>query len=344
MKRIVAAAAAIAVLSAGCAQIDELVGSGPAETGSASAPPPSPSPTPTPAISTADAKRVVSRWVRAYNKAAKRYDIKAAARLETGSILQAHRAEYAICRRNGVRLPTLRATADLTIPRFTGWPKWFTVSMPSKSNTLDLDEFVFVQSRAGEPWRAAYDTMYLPRVRKDIGKGVTVPEDARVVPPDDTSLAVTPARLPAVHAHAARYGSKSPYWRLFSTGGLLTGTHKGLIWTHRLLRRKGWRGRTSVAAAPHPTYAVRTASGGALVFYALDRTATYERVTGHAALDWKEETYYGTLYPALIGRERVKNSFSRVERIEFATYIPPKDEDKIHLVASRWMPVSAEGA
>ncbi|MQA97288.1 MAG: hypothetical protein GEV11_22585 [Streptosporangiales bacterium] len=329
--------AVCATFSAGCAQVENLLGTSAPKAGPSSKPP-----EPAPALSAAEAKRVVVTWARAFNRAAKKYDIKAAEKIETGALLEGHRAEFKIMRINDLLVPPMRATSDVTIPRFTGWPKWFTATMTSKGETTVVDQVVFVQLARGGPWQAASDTVVDRKVTKALGRGVNAPADAEVVPAGDTTLRIAPGRLAAAHAHAARYGARSPHTKLFGSASETAGEYAELMKAHRLFKKNGWSGRTTVYGSAHPMYALRTASGGAVAFYAVDRKATYKRVKGDMSFSWSGGI--GKLYPALLGREYAEDEFTRVERTEYATYIPPQGKGKVHVLASRWTPVSAEGA
>lgn len=342
VKRIVAGGVIMAVcatFSTGCAQIENLVGKAGSKAEPATKPP---APSPAPALTPAQAKRTVVSWSKAFNRAAKKYDIKAAEKIETGALLEGHRAEFKILKFNDLKVPPMSATRDLTIPKFTGWPKWFTVTMTSAAETPVVDQVIFVQQKKDGPWQAASDTVVDKKVLKKLGSAVAAPADAEVVPAGDASLAIAPSRLPMAHAHAIRYGPRSPYAKLFGRTVDVPGEFKELVDAHKLFTKHRWTGRMTVYGSPHPVYVLRTPSGGAVAFYSVDTRAAYKRSKGDISFSWNGGI--GKLYPALIGREYAEDEITRVERSEYAAYIPPKGEGRIQIVATRWTPVSAEGS
>jgi hypothetical protein len=89
-------------------------------------------------------------------------------------------------------------------------------------------------------------------------------------------------------------------------------------------------------------YAVRTKSGGALVWFALDLLHSYKAGASAAQMTWK--TAYGDLHRGFGVPSAVRSKIERVERTEVVAYIPPKGKGRIQLIGSRWFPLSVTGS
>ncbi|HEU5159766.1 MAG TPA: hypothetical protein VFU43_22415 [Streptosporangiaceae bacterium] len=331
------------ILLAGCSQGGTATGQG----GSAARPSTSP-PKPAPALAPAEAKRTVVRWVAAFNARAKRNDVRGVAKLESGNLLEEHRTVLKLFQREKNHFLPLRATSDITIPKFTGWPKWFTATLTSKGYESTPDRLVFVQSAQGAPWQASMDLVLFTSTIKALGARAKPPLITEVVPAGDTSLLVAPGQLPGVHADVRLNGTKSRYARLFHTGkstrGATTGNaHTAVKNTRYYFRFVGWSGRTAIKPARQVPYALRTRSGGALVFYAVEQVDAYKRVRGSQEHVW--EGPYGTnVYPVLIGKEAAENRITRMSRTSYVAYVPPKGGGKVVIIGSLWSTVSAKGS
>jgi hypothetical protein len=346
MRRFKVGGLALAVsgtLLAGCSLGDTATGQG----GSAVRPA-SPPPKPAPALAPAEAKRVVARWVAAFNARAKRNDVRGVAKLETGNLLEEHRTVLKVFKREDNHFLPLRATSDITIPKFTGWPKWFTGTLAAKGYESNPDRLVFVQAAQGAPWLASMDLVLFGPTVKALGERAKPALVTEVVPATDTSLLIAPGALPSAHAGVRLAGTKSRYARLFHAGESTRAATTGNAYTAAKNTRYyfqfvGWAGRMTIKEARRAPYALRTKSGGALVFYAVEQVDDYKRVRGSQEHVW--EGPYGTnVYPVLIGKEAAENKITRMSRTSYLAYVPPKGRGKIVILGSLWSTVSATGS
>jgi hypothetical protein len=163
-----------------------------------------------------------------------------------------------------------------------------------------------------------------------------------VVRPDDSTLVLPPGRLPAAHADMLAKGRRSPSTRLFRLNKLVTSRYSNVLDSRKIFTDLGWKGYYNPAASTHPVYAVRTTSGGALVWYAVD-FKTAGRNPGRATgLLWENDNW-GDLHKPFVGSSRVRSWFSGLERQELVAYVPPRDRGKIQIIAGSWSPVTLRG-
>jgi hypothetical protein len=310
--------------------------------------PSSPPPKPAPALAPAEAKRAVAGWVAAFNAAAKRNDVRDVAKLETGNLLEEHRTVLKLFKREDKHFLPLQATSQITIPKFTGWPKWFTATLTTKGYESHPDRLVFVQPGQGAPWQASMDLVLSNPTVKALGERAESASVTEVVPATDTSLLVAPGRLPGAHADVRLTGTKSRYARLFHVGKSTRQATTGNAYTaakntRYYFRFVGWSGRMTIKGARQAPYALRTKSGGALVFYAVEQMDAYKRVRGSQEHVW-EGAYGMNVYPVLIGKEAAENKITRMSRTSYVAYVPPKGRGKVVILGSLWSTVSAKGS
>ena len=302
-----------------------------------------PAPPPTPALTEAEAKRVLVRYMLTMNLAQRRLSPTFAARVETGSALELRKAQYKIFKSNKLSAYTYKFTSAVgATPKFSGHPRWFFIA-PTETGTgkKTRDLMVFVQAGQGGPWLAAYSPAG-NRVTGPLAKGIDVPDVADVVPLDDTSLVLSPGRLPAAHADMLSKGKRSPWTPMFQLNTEVTRRYKSLLASREVFTKLGWKGYYTPVASSHPVYAVRTTSGGALVWYAVDFKTAGLNPGKATDLTW-EDTAWGDLHKPFVGRSDIRSWFQGSERQELVTYIPPQGQGKIQVIASRWSPVTLRG-
>jgi hypothetical protein len=331
-----------ATLLAGCSLVSTVTGQG-GPAGRPSSPPPRPAP----ALAAEEAKRTVAGWVETFNAAAKKNDVRALAKLETGNMLEEQRTVFKLFKREDRHFLPLRATSQITIPKFTAWPKWFTATLVTKGRETHRDRLVFVQARQGAPWLAAMDLVLSNPTVKALGDQAEAAPVTDVTAATDTSLLVTPNELPGAHADVWLKGPPSRYADLFHSGKntkrATTGAYTSAHYTRYYFKFIGWSGRVTISGGRQAPYALRTKSGGALVFYSVERVDNYKRVKGSQEHVW-EGTYGTNVYPVLIGKEAAENRVTRKSRTNYVAYVPPKGRGNVVILGSLWAPVSAKGS
>jgi hypothetical protein len=108
-------------------------------------------------------------------------------------------------------------------------------------------------------------------------------------------------------------------------------------------RRNGWTGSAAYAGAKSPVYAVRTTSGGALVWSAVELTETYRRTRPGKGITWSANGW-GDLLRPFIGASAARKSLITVDRVEVLAYVPPKGKGQVRFLANRWSPISIKGS
>jgi hypothetical protein len=163
-----------------------------------------------------------------------------------------------------------------------------------------------------------------------------------VVRPDDASLVLAPGRLPAAHADMLAKGKGSTSTRLFQLNSMVTQRYQNVRESRKIFTDLGWKGYYTPAASTHPTYSVRTTSGGALVWYAVDFKTAGRNPGDATGLVWKTGNW-GDLHKPFVGASKVRSWFNGLERQELVAYIPPKGKGKIQIIAGSWSPVTLRG-
>jgi len=303
-----------------------------------------PSPTPEPALTPQGAQAVLRLYLAAIVKANGLLNPALAAKVESGSALKVRTARYVVYRRNGLDHGLVRyvdGAADA--PKFTGYPKWFFAAAVDNGQQPGKRDFLlFVQDKAGAPWRVTYAPSST-RTDGTLAPGVDVVDFPAVVSADDPGLAVPPGKLAAALAHALTNGSESPYAAGFASGEVFDAAKGTLADNRSSFRESGWTGVSRAVDAKTPVYAVRTKSGGALVWFALDLRHDYRSKIDSSGLTWDSEAH-GDLHKGFSLPSTIQRSIDRVERYEMVGYIPPKGKGRIHIIAGRWFPLSMRGS
>ncbi|MFI6598608.1 hypothetical protein ACIBHX_20305 [Nonomuraea sp. NPDC050536] len=173
-----------------------------------------------------------------------------------------------------------------------------------------------------------------------LAPGVDVEDFPDVVPADDAGLAVPPGDLANSLADVVSHGTRSPSARLFAFGRLIKSPYQSLIANRKAFQGNGWTGTSRARSAATPVYAVRTKSGGALVWFGLDLEHSYRSKSPNSGMTWQSQNY-GDLQKGFGVPSTVRSRLTKVDRNEFLAYIPPKG--KIQVIANRWFPVSIQG-
>ncbi|MGH3389335.1 MAG: hypothetical protein ACRDOO_10705 [Actinomadura sp.] len=305
------------------------------------APPP---PSPEPAVSKAAARRALAGYTALVNQANRRLDPRLAARAATGSTLEMQTAKFKVFKANKIRIePYKYGSVMAASPLFTGHPKWFFAALTDRgSKPYTRDIVVLVQDQAGGPWRAAYTPLATTPVTGPLARGVDVADFPEVAPPDDPSLVLAPAQLPGALAEVLNQGSRSDHYRSITLAPWIKSRYQSLRGDKKTFQSNGWSGAAGYAAARTPTYAVRTTSGGALVWSAIELRESFRHTRRGNGITWEHDSW-GDLLSPFMGRAKANTSLTTVERIEMLAYVPPKAGGKVRFLATRWAPISIKG-
>lgn len=306
--------------------------------------PPRPQPSPSPALTRGEADKVLVRYELRANLANRHLSPQLATVALSGSALQIQVAKYRIAKVNHIRLSPYRYNMALSAePKLTGYPRWFFAALTNTgSRPVSREIAVFVQDRPGAQWRAAYTPITTLRVTGSVAPGVDFTDFPDIPAPNDAGLATAPGRLPGALADLLNNGRRSAYYRSIRTTTWIVNAHRHLTQDREAYLRDGWNGSGGYAPAPFPTYTVRTTSGGALVWSAVDLRENYRHVHPGSGFTWRSAIWGDLLHP-FIGHSAAKRSLSTGERFEFLAYVPPRGGGRVRFLADRWFPFLVKG-
>ncbi|MEW5353311.1 hypothetical protein [Streptomyces sp. 16-176A] len=230
-----------------------------------------------PATTRAEAARALAEFTDAYNKADKAYDSSLDAAYVTGALgaIDAARLKAGHVNSpggNAAHTPLKLSDAKFTIPKKAGWPRWFLADAEGNKGGSARWLLVFTRDGLGAKWRAAYLTLVapgaVPKFRTDADGW------AEAVPAGAAGQVAQPAGLSKDYAAYLKDGGGS-----FADGAYTSD------W-------RAQRAKTAVRPGLATQYidepltnggcaplALRTADGGALVFFA---THHYQKQTAAA--------------------------------------------------------------
>jgi hypothetical protein len=230
-----------------------------------------------PASTRAEAAKALQQFTSAYNKADKAYDSSLDADHVTGALgdIDAARlkAGHALSASGNPAYTPLKLTdVTYTIPKKAGWPRWFVAEAQGNKGVGLHWLLVFNRDGLGRPWKVAYLTLVrpgtLPKVKKDADGW------AEAVPVNSTEFAVPPEDLSKDYAAYLKKGGKT-----FAAG---EHTDKWRTKRKKLAKRPGLVTQfidEPLISGDYAPLALRTADGGALVFFT---TRRFEKQTAFA--------------------------------------------------------------
>jgi hypothetical protein len=292
-----------------------------------------------PAITKSDAERVVSRYWQVNNEANESYSDSLLGTIESGSSYTMDAGSYRFALGETDRTPYVPFKLTGTryyIPRLprTSYPRWFVVRGSyvtlSTGKNLGSAYLVFAQSSAGAPWKDVVEPdilpgQALPQIATDSGGY------AESVTADDTGLNMAPDKIGEVTAAwLNQVASSTSNSVIKDEAGNLTDLKDEVFW------RSGEGGPALDATDTHsvpadPVFALKTTTGGALVFYTTTAQLTLTPPDGGTISALTIPGYYSPSSSAGLTSATV----GYVE--QFATYIPAagnSDRDVIADISS----------
>ncbi|MEV5347333.1 hypothetical protein [Streptomyces achromogenes] len=227
-----------------------------------------------PAATRAEAAKAVAAFTDAYNKADKAYDSSVDAPYVTGALADIDAARLKAGHVNSpsgnpAHTPLTLTDVKITIVKKAGWPRWFVADARGNKGGEARWVLVFTRGDLGERWRVAYLTLMAPGTVPEFKKDAD--GWAEAVPADSPRLAVRPDGLSKAYAAYLKNGGAA-FADGRDTSGLRTARKKEAE-KPGLVRQFIDEPLTHGAYAP---LALRTADGGALVFFT---THHYEKRT-----------------------------------------------------------------
>ncbi|KIE23230.1 hypothetical protein LK08_31020 [Streptomyces sp. MUSC 125] len=230
-----------------------------------------------PSATRAGAAKALTAFTNAYNKADKAYDSSLDAPYVTGALADIDAARLKAGHVNSPsgnanHTPLKLTDAKFTIPEKAGWPRWFVVDAKGNKGGDFRWLLVFTRSGLGERWRAAYLTIVSPGA---VPEFTTDKEGwAEAVPAGSAQLAVRPDKLSRRYTDYLKNGGTA-----FASGRNTSGLRAD---RKKAAKKPGLVRQFIDEPLVHGDYAplaLRTADGGALVFFA---THHYEKQTAAA--------------------------------------------------------------
>ncbi|MCH0567069.1 MULTISPECIES: hypothetical protein [unclassified Streptomyces] len=230
-----------------------------------------------PATTPGEAAKALEQFTTAYNRADRAYDTSLDADHTTGTLADIDTARLTAGHANhpagNPRHTPLKLTdVRFTIPRKAGWPRWFVADTRSNKSSSARWLLVFLRRDLDEPWQVSYLT--------PVPRGA-VPQFARdadgfaeTVPADSPELAVRPQELSRAYVDYLQSGN----------GSFADGAHTS-VWRAQRERNASKPGLATqyidepLTEGDHAPLALRTADGGALVFFS---THHYRKQTAAA--------------------------------------------------------------
>ncbi|MFI7409978.1 hypothetical protein ACIBU0_15060 [Streptomyces sp. NPDC049627] len=229
-----------------------------------------------PSATKAEAAKALQQFTTAYNKAEKAYDISLEADHVSGALSDILEARLKASKAtspggNPSYTPLELSDTKFTIPKKAGWPRWFVADAAANKGGSARWVFVFSRNSLSDPWEAAYLTLMAPG---DVPEFKTDKDGwAEAVPANSSELAVPPADLSKAYANYLKNGGDT-----FADGLNTTKWRADRAKDAKkpgLVRQYIDEPMTNGDYAP---LALRTADGGALVFFT---THHFEKQTAY---------------------------------------------------------------
>ena len=200
--------------------------------------------------------------------------------------------------------------------------KWFAVDATIGSGSNATDQLlVFVRQKPGA-WKL-YSAPSTMTVGRQLPIAMNPAGTATAVASDEPGLAIAPSQLPALHAGLLDGRPVSPG---FANGRWTSAEIQGIESFKAAYGRSGWSYHDTWAATGYPSYSLRTADGGALVWYFLKDRQTWVRISG-------QPLQPGLVVRALAGKTQVTHRLTISSISEFVAIIPPAGGGQISIEA-----------
>jgi hypothetical protein len=339
-------------------------------------------PSVSPAITAAQAARVWSHFVSVSGpEVSQTGDIQATLAVATGPERAIESAQIAMIARSlnvapadigpaikGSAYPLFDPPASYYLPEQSGYPRFFVVDVnrkpvaggpPASGSATSADGvtyrdyptylFLFEQASAGAPWLAASLTTLpvgesLPKLAVDSAGYIPT------VPLSDGSLQARPDEVGALQAAVVDDGPASAATKAVAAGPLTTGLYQGAAnHTAGLKPPHGDVYQWELQGTSYPQFALRTADGGALVFYTMTLSTTV------AVPDYINKADPIRPGPPISVPANLKLllpqdqptpliQLSSDQTLPFAAIDPPQGKSKIQVIAMNGAPTSASAS
>lgn len=218
-----------------------------------------------PSATRAEAAKALEQFTTAYNRADKAYDGSLDAEYTTGALgaIDAARLKAGKVNNPGgnpQHTPLVLSDVTYTIPKKAGWPRWFVADAKANKGGDARWVLVFTRGDLSEPWQAAYLTLVAPGSMPEFTKD----KDgwAEAVPADSAELTRAPGDLSKEYTAYLKDGGSAfadgAYTSTLRTTRAKSAEKPGLVQQYI---------DEPLTGGEFAPLALRTADGGALVFF-----------------------------------------------------------------------------
>jgi hypothetical protein len=238
-------------------------------------------------------------------------------------------------------------TPKLYVPQMTGFPFWFAAVVdraPASGGPARTAIMVFTRPAADDSWRLSVSTLLVP--------GETLPRiavngsgHATALATFDHELLVTPNATGAVQATVVDLGKDANAAGMIAPGPYTTGLHEVILSTKHREIRSGYAYDSVLDGTTFPLYALRTADGGGLVMYSMNRNTVILR-KGKLGRQIEIPQPFAPVLDAADNLV-VRFELDTTQTFQFATEVPAKGAGgapMIRVVAADGAPTAAGGS
>ena len=240
-------------------------------------------------------------------------------------------------------------TPTLYVPRMTGFPFWFAAVVrrtPLGGGPARTAIMVFTRPASDDSWQLSVSTLLLP--------GATLPPisvdgsgHASALTTFDHHLLVTPNSTGALQATVVEQGTDDPASPLIAPGPYTTVLHNQIVATKHRYIREGFAYGSLLDGTTFPLYALKTADGGGLVLYSLDRNTVILRKDKKQGRQIEIPPAFAPMLDAADNLV-IRFELDTTETYQFATEVPPKQSGRsrgvLRVIAADGGPATAGGS
>jgi hypothetical protein len=304
--------------------------------------------TPQGALSLAAARQIFDSFVRTDDVARAAGNESLALSLVANARVPLTVAAYESAAYFGTAVPRyVYGTPKLYVPQMTGFPFWFAAVVdraPASGGPARTVIMVFTRPAADDLWQLSVSTTLLP--------GVTMPRialngtgHATALATFDHDLLVTPNTTGALQATVVVLGPDANAASMIAPGPYTTGLHEEILTTKHREIRAGLAYDSVLDGTTFPLYALRTADGGGLVLYSMNRDTVILR-KGKLGRQIEIPQPFAPVLDAADNLV-VRFELDTTQTFQFATEVPlakgPGARPMIRVVAADGAPTAAGG-
>jgi len=230
------------------------------------------------------------------------------------------------------------------VPQMTGFPFWFAAVVPrtpTRGGPARTAIMVFSRPAADESWQMTLSTLLqpgtaLPRI------AVATNGHATALATFDHRLLVSPNSTGALQAAVVEEGTAANAATMVAPGPYTTGLHSQIVTTKRQVTRLGLAYDSLLDGTTFPLYALRTADGGALVLYSMNRNTVILRKSKNGRQIEIPPPFAPALYAS--GSLIVRFELDTTATYQYAAEVPPgRASGMMRVIAADGGPTTAGG-